>query len=97
MTFTDAKLQQHVERVAACATELPDEQRLVCGLLDAHQLFQLTEGEKSSRVDEAVRKLLSAELRPALRSWYRSSGDDMNINSIAFREHLCELAGERLG
>ena len=97
MTFSDAKLQQHVERVAACATGLPDEQRLVCGLLDAYQLFQLTEGEQSPRVAEAVQKLLSAELRPALRSWYRSFGDNMNANAIAFRDRLGELAGERFG
>ncbi len=97
MKFTDTKLQQHVARIAACATNLPDEQRLVCGLLDTCQFFQLTEGEQSPRVAEAVHKLLTVELRPALRCWYRSSGDDMNANSIAFREHLSELAGERFG
>jgi hypothetical protein len=97
MTFTDAKLQQHVERVAASATGLPSEQRLVCGLLDAYQFFQLTEGEQSLRVGEAVQKLLSVQLRPALRNWYRSFGDDMNANAIAFRDRLSELAGERFG
>jgi len=97
MTFTDAKLQQHAERVAACATDLRDEQRLVCGLLDAYQYFQLTEGERSPRVAEAVQKLLSVELRPALRSWYRNSAENMNANAIAFRDRLSELAGERFG
>ena len=95
--YADTKLQQHVERTAALMTSLPNEQRPVCGLLDACQWFVLTEGEDSPRVAEAMEHLLSAELRPALRSWYRSCGDDMNPAATEFRERLSELAGERFG
>ena len=97
MIYPDPKLQQHVERTIALMTSLPDEQRPVCGLLDAHQFFGLTEGEDSPRVAEAVEHLLSAELRPALRSWYRRCGDEMNPAATEFRERLSKLAGERFG
>ncbi|MGA1237210.1 MAG: hypothetical protein ACO34E_10125 [Limisphaerales bacterium] len=97
MIFADAKLQQHVERAVTIMTSLPDEQRPVCGLLDAFQFFSLTEGEDSPRAAEAMKHLLSAELRPALRSWYRRCGDDMNPAAMEFREHMSELAGERFG
>jgi hypothetical protein len=40
--YADAKLQQHVERAAALMTSLPDEQRPVCGVLDACHWFGLT-------------------------------------------------------
>jgi hypothetical protein len=78
-------------------TSLPEEQRLVCALLDAYQWFGLTEGEDSPRVVEAMAHLLSAELRPALRSWYRGCGDDMNPAATEFRQRLSRLAGERFG
>ena len=95
--YADAKLQQHVERAVALMASLPDEQRPVCGLLDACQWFGLTEGQYSPRVAEALEHLLSAELRPALRSWYRECSDDMNPAATEFREHLSTLAGERFG
>jgi hypothetical protein len=95
--YADTKLQQHVERAVALMASLPDEQRPVCGLLDACQWFGLTDGEDSPRVAEAMKRLLSAELRPALRSWYRSCGDDMNPGATEFRERLSELAGVRFG
>src|SRR5438874_10425044 len=86
--YADAKLQQHVERVVALMTSVPEEQRPVFGLLDAYQWFALTEGEDSPRVAEALKHLLSTGLRPALRSWYRRCGDDMNPAATEFRERL---------
>jgi hypothetical protein len=97
MTFRDPKLQQHVERTALLMTSLPDEQRPVCGLLDAWYWFRTVEGEDSSRAAEAVEHLLSAELRQALRQWYQGFGDKMNPAAIDFREHLSQLAGEKFG
>jgi len=82
--FTDPQLQTHVERAAAVITDLPDDLVTVCGLLDACQWFTLTEGENSPRVREAFSHLLSAELRPALRSWYQRFGDGMNPAAIEF-------------
>ena len=97
LKVTDPQLQQHVERNAAGVTGVPDEQRLICGLLDAAYCFGLLEGEQSPRVTEAVQLLLSPELRPALRAWYQRFGDDMHANAISIRERLSELAGERFG
>ena len=97
MIFADTKLQQHVERAASLMTSLPDEQRPVCGLLDAWHWFCLVEGEQSPRVAEALRLLLSPELRPALRQWYQRCGENMNPNALEFRARLSTLAGERFG
>lgn len=65
--------------------------------MDAWQYFAVTESEDSPRVREAMDHLLSAELREALREWYRRSGDDLNPNALAFRERLNALAGESFG
>ena len=97
MKFTDPNLQRHVERATGCVTGLPADQQPVCVLLDAYQWFGVTEGQDSPRVAEALEHLLSPELRPALRSWYRRCGDDMNPTATEFREHLSKLAGERFG
>ena len=97
MTFRDLKLQQHCERVAAVAKDSPPEQLPVLGLLDAWYWFNLVEGDDSPRAAEAIELLLSAELRPALRQWYRDAGDNMNENALQFRARLSKLAGERFG
>jgi hypothetical protein len=97
MIYTDRKLQSHVERVTAQMESWPAERRTVCGLLDAYHWFRVSEGEQSLRSAEALRLLLSPELRPALRQWYYDC--DENINPIAreLRERLSTLAGERFG
>jgi len=97
MIFRDPKLQQHCERAAAVVRGCPSEQIPVLGLLDAWYWFQLVEGQDSPRVAEAIEILLSQELRPALRQWYRDAGDDMNENALEFRDRLSQLAGERFG
>ena len=97
MIYADTKLQQHVERAAALMTSLPEEQRPICGLLDAHRWFGLVEGEQSPRAVESLRLLLSPELRPALRQWYQRCGENMNPNALEFRARLSTLAGERFG
>jgi hypothetical protein len=65
--------------------------------MDAWHWFRLTEGENSPRAAEAIEHLLSPELRPALRQWYKRWGDEMNENALNFRNHLSELAGEKFG
>lgn len=97
MTFRDARLQQHCERAAAVMTGSPPEELQVLGLLDAWYWFGVTEGQDSPRAAEAIEHLLSAELRPALRQWYRRHGADMNENAIRFRDRLSTMAGERFG
>ncbi len=97
MTVRDPKLQQHCERAAAVVKGCPPEQLPVLGLLDAWYWFKLVEGQDSPRAAEAIEHLLSPELRPALRQWYRDAGDNMNENALQFRARLSELAGERFG
>jgi len=97
MTFRDPKLQQHCERTAAVAKDFPSEQVSVISLLDAWYWFHLAEGQDSPRAAEAIELLLSPELRPALRQWYRDAGDTMNENALQFRDQLSQLAGERFG
>jgi hypothetical protein len=96
MTFRDPQLQRHCERTASVVKGCPAEQLPVLGLLDAWYWFRLVEGEESPRVAEAIEHLLSPELRPALRQWYRHGGD-MNEGAVCFRDRLSELAGEKFG
>lgn len=77
--------------------ECPPEQLPICALLDAYQWFRLIDGDGSSRASEAIELLLSRELRPALRNWYRRPGNTMNPYSIEFRNQLSIMAGETFG
>jgi hypothetical protein len=61
-----------------------------------HDVFQMFEGPHSARVHETMDHLLSPELRPALRDWYRRCGIELNPAAIHFREQLNQLAGEHL-
>jgi hypothetical protein len=95
MSIKDDKLRIHVERVVALMTSVPAETRPVCGLLDGYHWFSLTDGETSPQACEALRLLLSEELRPAVRQWYQGCGDKMNEAALELRERLSKLAGER--
>ena len=97
MKFRDQQLQQHYDKTIACVSSCPAEQLPILALLDAWYWFQHIEGEDSPKVIEALEKLLSPQLRPALRAWYQRFGDNMNNGALRFRERLSELAGERFG
>lgn len=97
MTFRDAQLQKHFERVVSKVQGCPPDQLPVCGLLDAWHWFRLIEGEESARSSEAIELLLSPELRPALRDWYRRFGEKLNPFAIEFRDQLSAIAGEKFG
>jgi hypothetical protein len=68
----------------------------VYALIATHNWFAMLEGTHSTRVHETIDRLLSAEIRTALRHWYRRSGLEMDSIAIEFRNHLSRLAGERL-
>jgi hypothetical protein len=74
-----------------------EDQRQICGLLAGFDWFRRIEGEKSPPAHEARDILLSPEMRPALRRWYRRFGDNMNPAAIELREQFTQLAGERFG
>ena len=97
MQFNDPQLEKHVQAVATSITGLPDDQRMVVGLLDAYDSFVSIEGEQSPRAKEVIEALLSAELRPAVRQLYRSLGKEISLDGLSFRERLSEMAGEPFG
>src|ERR1700761_9487133 len=97
MTFADAQLQKHIGQVVSVVQDCPSDQLLICALLDAWHWFHLVEGDESPRAKEAIEHLLSPELRPALRSWYRRLGEAISPAAVKFREQLAEMVGERFG
>jgi hypothetical protein len=97
MNIDDPDLKKHVERAAALIGGCPDHLRPIFGLFDALDAFYLKEGEQSPRVQETIRHLLSPEMRPALRDWYLSSGDNINKWALQWRTKLSIMAGEEFG
>ena len=98
MKFNDTELERVYElNFWALQDSEGEDQRQICGLLAAFDWFRLIEGEQSPRVQEARDLLLSSEMRPALRRWYRRFGDDMNPAAMQLREQFSDLAGERFG
>jgi hypothetical protein len=98
LKFKDEELERVYDLNFRAMQNLQDEgQRQVCGLLAAFDWFRLIEGEQSPQVLEAKDLLLSPEMRPALRRWYRRFGNDMNPGALELRAQLSELAGEKFG
>ena len=97
MRFEYSDVQQAYERgMALKVGGLPDEERSVFALMDIYGFFRVSHGDQSAQVQEIIRHLLSTELRPALRSWYRRQNTiDANGAFTDFRERLSQLAGER--
>ena len=96
MNFTDPQLQKCYESHFIGAGGFSNEVRQVRALIAVHDWFQMLEGPHSSRVHETMDHLLLPELRPGLRRWYQLSGADKDPTAVALREHLSQLAGERL-
>jgi hypothetical protein len=97
MQFRDVQLQKRFEWVISTVRGCPPDQLPVCALLDACLWFRFIDGDQSPRSVEAIELLLSPELRPALRNWYRRLGEQMNPFAIEFRDQLGEIAGETFG
>ena len=97
MIFRDSQLHQHYERTSSLVKVNQPDQLPICGLLDAWQWFRLIEGDESVRTKEAIEHLLSPELRPALREWYRRHGASMNPAATEIRDRLSKMAGEKFG
>jgi hypothetical protein len=96
MNFTDSQLQKCYEHNFTEAGGLSDELRQVRALIAVHDLFQMLEGSHSSRVHETIEHLLLPELRPGLRRWYQRTGADKDPAAVTLRDHLSQLAGEKL-
>ena len=62
-----------------------------------HDWFRTLEGPHSQRVHDTIDLLLSLELRPGLRRWYRRPGANLDAEVTTVRDNLSQLAGERLG
>lgn len=74
----------------------PDDLRQIRALIGVHNLFQMLEGPHSSKVHETIWQLLLPKLRPGLRRWYQRAGADKDPAAVALRDHLSQLAGEKL-
>ena len=97
MTIRDERLNERYSRALQQIDGCPPDQIQVCALMHCYSHFARFEGAECKAAREAIEHLLSAELRPALRDWYRGFGDGINPRAREFRELLSELAGERFG
>jgi hypothetical protein len=96
MNFEDHQVRECYERNLSEMAGSTDAVREVSALIATHDFFQMLEGPHSSRVHETMDLLLSLELRPRLREWYRRSNADLNATELVFRSELNVLAGEKL-
>ena len=99
MTFQHRDLRQFYKRVMALKVEgLTDEERPVFALMDAYDWFRRIDGDQAAKIQEIISHLLSAELRPALRSWYRRhKRGSCNYAVNELRDRLSKLAEESFG
>jgi hypothetical protein len=96
MTFQHPDVEQAYKRVMDLhVAGLTDEEQPIFALMDAYGWFRLIDGEQTAKVQEIISLLLSPDLRPGLRSWYRRhAGKDTNIGFVELRDRLSELTGE---
>lgn len=96
LIFTDTQLQACFERNLA-DTDATDELRQVRALMATYDWFRVLEGPHAQRVHDTIELLLSRELRPSLRRWYGRPGACLEgAEAVAIRDHLSQLAGEKL-
>lgn len=95
MTFQDKQLQQCYDRNLAGGSDDYAELREVHALIATHDYFMMLEGPHSARVHETIDHLLSTRIRPALGSWYRRLGVNIDSAAIEFRTQLSRLTGEQ--
>ncbi len=96
VNFNDAQLQKCYANSLEEAIDAPGDLRPIGALIATCNLFRMLEGPHSARVHETLDQIVSAGLRPALRSWYQCSAPDMNSVAVEFRKQLNKLTGERL-
>jgi hypothetical protein len=94
--FTDSQLQDCYDRNFAAVTDYSDQLRQVRALIAAHDFFQMLEGPHSPRVHETIEHLLLPRMRPGLRRWYQRSDAVKDPATVALRDHLSKLTGEKL-
>jgi len=94
--FGDPELQRCYESNLAEIGPSPGQFREIGVLLTVHETFVMLEGAHSARVHETIDHLLLPELRPGLRRWYHQSSATLDSAGLATRDHLSQLAGERL-
>ena len=96
MNFKDIQLQKCYDSSFGEASDASEDLRQVRALIATHQVFLMFEGPHSSRVHETIEHLLLPSLRPGLRRWYQRADAETNPAAVEFRDHLSQLAGEKL-
>jgi hypothetical protein len=96
VNFRDAQLEKCYDNQLAEAGETSGDLRQMCALIATHDTFQMFEGTHSARVHETIERLLSAQMRPALRRWYQRPGAGTDCATVELRDQLSLLAEERL-
>ena len=94
MNFEDHQLRECYERNLSEMAASTDAALEVSALIATHDFFQMLEGPHSSRVHETMDLLLSLELRPRLRDWYRRHGNDINQGARDWRDKISNWLGK---
>jgi hypothetical protein len=96
VSFTDSQLQKCYESNLTDSSGSSAELCQVDALLATYDVFHIFEGPHSARVHETIAQLLSPRLRPGLRLWYQRIGAGRDPAANVLRDHLSQLAGEKL-
>ncbi len=62
----------------------------------AHDLARTSEGPDSAKAHDTVWRLMLPRLRPELRRWYQRCDVGKVSAAEPLRDHLSQLAGEKL-
>ena len=96
MDTTHPKIKRLVETVVSQCTWLPKSQRTITALMDAYISHYLQDGPDAEPTKEALRLVTSAEMRPALKEYYRRLGPKRGEEMQKIYCRLSAAAGEEL-
>ena len=77
-------------------TWLPESQRTITALMDAYISHYVQDGAEAEPTKEALRLVISPEMRPALKEYYRRLGPNCGEEMQRVHRWLSAAAGEEL-
>lgn len=96
MLFSDPQLRYCCESNLAESGHFPDGLRQVGAPLKVCRTSVMFEAMDFACIHRTIDQLHLSALRPGLRRWYERANGDLDRAALVFREHLNDLAGERL-